>query len=48
MDEEEPSKGMIQPDPETAQRVGWILAALLFGLAIVSFIGEIRGWWVRR
>lgn len=45
MDEEEPSKGMIQPDPETAQRNGFILAGLLFLLAIVSFIGEIRGWW---
>jgi hypothetical protein len=34
-----------EPDPETATRVGWILAALLFGLGIVSLVGEFLGWW---
>lgn len=40
-----PSEGVLELDHETVQRIGWVLAALLFGLAIVSFIGEIRGWW---
>lgn len=33
------------PDPETATRIGWIVAALLFLLAAVSFAGELLGWW---
>lgn len=40
-----PSEGVLELDHETVQRIGWVLAALLFGLAIVSFVGEIRGWW---
>lgn len=35
----------VDPDPETATRVGWILTALLFLLAVVSLAGEFLGWW---
>lgn len=34
-----------EPDPETATRLIWLLAALSFLLAIVSGIGEWLGWW---
>lgn len=40
-----PSSGVLELNHETVQRIGWVLAALLFGLAIMSFIGEIKGWW---
>lgn len=33
------------PHPDTVIRIGWITAALGFLIAIVSAIGEIRGWW---
>lgn len=34
-----------EPDPGTATRVGWILAALLFLLGAVSLEGDLLGWW---
>ncbi len=31
-------------DTETVERIGWILSAVFFLIAIVSAIGEIAGW----
>lgn len=32
-------------DPETTQRLMWVLAALGFATAILGAVGELRGWW---
>lgn len=34
-----------EPDPDRAVKVGWTAAALALLIAIVSAIGEYRGWW---
>lgn len=36
---------VVEIDPETATRLIWLMAALSFLVAIVSAIGEVRGWW---
>lgn len=36
---------MWPPDPDTAIKVGWTVAALAFLVAVLSAIGEYRGWW---
>lgn len=33
------------PEPETAEKIVWYMAAGAFLIAIVSAIGEYRGWW---
>ncbi len=33
------------PDPDTVIKIGWIVALLAFLVAVVSAIGEVRGWW---
>lgn len=45
MSDDDIGKGVYKPDPAKLQRVFWILSALFFLLAIVSFVGEVRGWW---
>lgn len=46
MTRKDASKGMPwEPEPDTALRLIWTMAALMFLLAVVSGIGEWRGWW---
>lgn len=46
MDKQDPSKGMVcEPDPETVTKLFWYLSGFFFLVAIVSAIGEVRGWW---
>lgn len=43
----EPPSGRVpyRLDTETVERIGWILSAVFFLIAIVSAIGEVLGWW---
>lgn len=34
-----------EPDPETTTKILWFMSGLMFLVAIVSAIGEYRGWW---
>lgn len=33
------------PEPETAEKIVWYMAAASFLIAVISGIGEYRGWW---
>lgn len=43
--DDRPSGAPFGMSDEQLVRFSWILAAIFFAIAIVSFIGEVLGWW---